>query len=53
VTTVVQTLIDMAPRLGRDAREGMIGEADRRRLIDPSGCAERWTPRRASRASGR
>ena len=35
VTTVVQTLIDLAPRLSRDEQEAMVGEADQRRLIDP------------------
>lgn len=35
MTSVVQTMIDLAPRLGRGEREAMIGEADRRRLIDP------------------
>jgi hypothetical protein len=35
VTTVVQTMTDMAPRLSRGEREAMIGDADRRRLIDP------------------
>ena len=35
VTTVAQTLVDMAPRLSRDALETMIGKADQRRLTNP------------------
>ena len=35
VTTVVQTMIDMAPRLSRDGCEAMIGAADRRKLTNP------------------
>lgn len=35
VTTVVQTIVDLSLRLSRGEREAMIGEADRRRLIDP------------------
>ena len=35
VTTVVQTMIDLAPRYSESDQEAMIGEADKRRLIDP------------------
>jgi very-short-patch-repair endonuclease len=35
VTAVVLTLVDLAARLGRDALEAAIGEADKRDLTDP------------------
>ena len=35
VTTVTQTLVDLAPRQTRDEREAMIGQADQRRLTNP------------------
>lgn len=35
VTTVTQTLVDMASRLDRDGIEAMIGQADQRRLTNP------------------
>lgn len=44
VTTVVRTLVDLAPRLTRDAREAAINEADKRGLIDPEGLRSALTP---------